>query len=271
MTAAASAPIAQRAFLADLTPRLRADRRIRAAWLIGSLARGTADAFSDVDLLLAIAADALPAIVVDWRAFVAAFSPTIALQRIGPDTQPTLVAIAPGCLRFDLTLCAADLPRTYGYDAAQLLFDHDNVAARTTFTPRASASPAERLPALVQEFIRCLGLTPVVIGRGELLIARQGLAIMQNLLIDLLLLENGGRVGGGKHLDRYLTAEQRALLASSPPLELTRDSLLANQLAVARLFLPRARRLMDTHNLPYPAEFEREVLAYLQDSLGVAP
>lgn len=271
MTTPETEPRAQRAFLADLAPRLRADRRIRAAWLIGSLARGTADAYSDVDLLLAIAGDALPAIVADWRGFVADLAPTITLQRLGGDDKPTLAAIAPGLLRFDLTLCDADSAQQHGYDHAELLFDHDGVAARTTFAPRPAGQAAGQLPGLAREFLRILGLTPVALGRGELLVSRQGLAILQNLLIDLFLLENGGRPGGVKHLNRYLTAEQRDALAACPPLELTRDALLGSIVAVARLFLPRARRLMRAHDLPYPEAFEREVLEYLRRTLGVAP
>ena len=271
MIAPIPAPTAQRAFVADLTPRLRADPRIRAAWLIGSLARGTADAFSDVDLLVAVAGESFPAIVAGWRAFVTGLTPTIAVQRIGGDGKPTLVAVAPGCLRFDLTLCDADLPQAHGYLPARLLFDHDGVAARMTFAPRAAAGPAAQLPALVHEFLRGLALTPGILRRGELLIARQGAAILQNWLIDLFLLENGGRSGGAQHLNRYLTAEQREFLASFPALELTHDALLASQFTAARLFLPRARRLMADHQLPYPDEFEREVLAYLRETLGVAP
>jgi hypothetical protein len=264
-----TAPTEQFEFLADITARLRDDPRIRAAWLFGSLAGDNADAFSDVDLLLAVADDALTALVADWRSFVAGLSPTIALQRIGQDTHPTFVAIAPGYLRFDLTLCAAGVPQTHGYDPAQLLFDHDGVAARMTFARRASGSVAEQLPALIHEFIRSIGLTPIVLGRGELLISRQGVAIVQTQLIDLYLLENGGRRGGGKHLNSALTAEQHDALASFPPLELTRDSLLASLLTATRLFLPRARRLMQAHDLPYPEEFEREMLAYLRRTLGV--
>jgi hypothetical protein len=138
-----------------------------------------------------------------------------------------------------------------------------------TFAPRASAGVAAQLPALVHNFLRGLTLAPGIFARGELLISRQGIAILQNWLIDLFLLENGGRVGGAQHLNRYLTAEQRDLLLSLPPLELTHDSLLASQVAVARLFLPRSRALMLAHDLPYPDEFEREALAYLRGTLGV--
>lgn len=268
MSVGFSEPIAQRAFLEEIVPRMRADSRIRAAWLIGSLARDSADAFSDVDLLLGIAGDDFSGIVADWRAFVDGLAATVSLQRIGGESKPTLVAVAPGCLRFDLTLCNAELPQAHGYDPVRLLFDHDGVAARMTFAPQRGADPVQQLPWLVHNFLRGLSLTPGIFARGEFLIARQGVGILQNWLIDLFLLENGGRVGGGLHLNRFLTDEQRDLLASFPPLELTPDSLLANQLAAARSFLPRARRLMATHDLPYPDEFEREVRDYLREMIG---
>ncbi|MFN8512722.1 MAG: hypothetical protein U0841_09070 [Chloroflexia bacterium] len=76
-------------------------------------------------------------------------------------------------------------------------------------------SVVRQLPWLVHNFLaRSQPHAGDFRARGELLIARQGVGILQSWLIDLLLLESG-RIGGGLHLNRFLTDEQRDLLASS--------------------------------------------------------
>ncbi len=55
----------QRALLDRLVAALGEDERILAAWVIGSLARGDADAYSDVDVLVAVRAEDFAALVVD--------------------------------------------------------------------------------------------------------------------------------------------------------------------------------------------------------------
>ena len=50
---------------------LRADERVVAAWLAGSLGRGNADALSDIDLWVIVRDEAIEAVAADPRAFVA--------------------------------------------------------------------------------------------------------------------------------------------------------------------------------------------------------
>lgn len=263
-------PIAQRAFVARLTAALRADERIMAAWLIGSLARGVADAYSDIDTLLAVRDADLPALIDDWSTFLAAIATTVFAQRLGAPDRPTITAITPDWTRFDLTLHPATDSRPHTYGAVTLLF------ARDGFTPPAvpAAAPgrdaAPRLPAIVEEFIRVLGLLPVAIGRGEYLAGLTPVMLLRGHLIDLFLIANDAPRGGAKRLNPLLTAEQRRALERLPPLVPTRDAIIAGHLACARLFLPRARALMAQRGLPYPEAFEQATLAYLQRELEIA-
>ena len=48
-----------------------ADERVRALWLSGSLGRGDADAMSDLDLIVAVADDALPDFAAQWPDWLA--------------------------------------------------------------------------------------------------------------------------------------------------------------------------------------------------------
>ncbi len=59
------------ALLHQIEVALRADERVVAAWLTGSLGRGNADALSDIDLWVIVRDDAVAAIATDPRGFVA--------------------------------------------------------------------------------------------------------------------------------------------------------------------------------------------------------
>ena len=72
-----------------------------------------------------------------------------------------------------------------------------------------------------------------------------------------------------KRLRSYLTDEQNALLASLPPLEPTIDSAIDGYLALARIFLPRARRLAERTGHAWPQAYEDASVAYFERSLGV--
>jgi predicted nucleotidyltransferase len=60
---------ARETLLAGIVAGLEADERVTAAWLAGSLGRGSADDLSDIDIWIAVHDDALPAIAADPLAF----------------------------------------------------------------------------------------------------------------------------------------------------------------------------------------------------------
>ena len=72
-----------------------------------------------------------------------------------------------------------------------------------------------------------------------------------------------------KRLRTYLTEEQNELLLSLPPLVPTIDSVIEGYLALARAFLPRARRLAAETGNTWPAAYEAASVSYFERSLGV--
>jgi len=240
------------AFVEHAAATLHADERVVAAWLGGSLAAGTADAYSDVDLRVAVVDDAFDAFVADWPGLPERLAPTVMRRRVGTPESPIVTAITPEWLRFDVAIARGSAPERAG---DRVLFDRRPSAPTEAPAPRPD--PASRLPGLVEEFLRVLGLWRVVHGRGERVLMAQGAGLLRWSLVELFLIENRAQRGGMLHLNPYLTAEQRALLEALPttPPELNA--------ALAREFLPRARQLMARLEQAYPEELERATLAYL--------
>lgn len=76
------------ALLATVLAVVQRDPRVTAAWLAGSIGRGSADRWSDLDLWLAIEDRELPAIVADPVAFVNAIVPVTMAIRAPQNAPP---------------------------------------------------------------------------------------------------------------------------------------------------------------------------------------
>jgi hypothetical protein len=264
------------AFMTRAADALRADDRVRALWLTGSLAAGTGDAWSDVDLRAAIRGDAFAALrdgTWRWRDLVESVAPVVWARRWpGPPDELILGAITKEYVRFDLVAqSAADL-RPRHLTAARALFDTDGLAERVPLTVPAARDPLAALPEVVEEFIRLVGMLPIVVGRDDVPMGMEGQMSLHSLLIALLLMEAGiDRMTTGKrHVAAPLDDAQRAVLASVPTLSPTMASVVEGRLAYARIFLPRAHRLMPAHGLAYPQAFEDATRAHLVATLGIS-
>jgi predicted nucleotidyltransferase len=221
---------------AELERRVRAaaERQpgLRALTYGGSLARGEADAYSDLDLL-AIVDD--PA-AFDAEAVVREATETVLLRRL----PFGVVAVTPDWLRLDLVVRAADAPE------------------------RAAEPPDVR--GLAEEFLRVLGLLPAVAGRGEWIVGSDGVWLLRLLLVQLCLASNGETaVTGVKRLNAKLTSEQRSDIEALPPVAAARDAVIEGHLAVARAFLPRARAMVDD----WPAPLEDATREHLRRELDL--
>src|SRR5688572_8633723 len=99
MTAAAEAiaalPRAYRDLFDRARARLEGDERVRGMWLGGSLARGTADAASDLDVILAVADDAHEEFTESWRSWLADITPTVLAEEL-PFAKGSFYSVTPG-------------------------------------------------------------------------------------------------------------------------------------------------------------------------------
>lgn len=246
---------------------LQAEPRVEAAWLAGSLGAGAGDAYSDVDVLALAADGALDEV----SAAVVGSLPTIARPALVNSLfgGRVLSVVTDGWERFDISLVQAeDLAR---YDAAALtpLFNRGDRAPPTQ-PDRPYRTAPDQLLKIVNEFLRVLGLLPVVVGREEYALALSGVDHLRRMTFDLMLEENGiapWKRGGALHRNPLLTATQRAQLEALPPQAARRDSVIEAHLAFAALFLPRARRLASEIGMTWPEDFESATRRHLESKL----
>jgi predicted nucleotidyltransferase len=267
----AGSPLAgQRALLARIEAVLRGDEQVMAAVVTGSLARGNADAFSDVDVTVLVSEAALAGFVEQWEHLLEGMSPTVFRRKFGNPAAPIITAITPEWRRFDLVIQPLGATDTRAFASGLLLFARDGVADRLQLSDDTRPETPDRLRFLVEEFLRVLGLLEVVVGRNEFLVGTDGVMLLRRLLIDLMLWERGATDRGGvKRLNPFLTQEQRLILEQLPPISPTRTSIIGGNVAIAKLFLPLARSMAARHGMKYPKEFERATLDHLRSKVGV--
>jgi len=247
---------------------LKAEPRVEAAWLAGSLGAGAGDAFSDVDVLALAADGALEEVSTALTGNLPAIArPALVNSLFG---GRVLNVVTDDWERFDISLVQAeDLAR---YDAAALtpLFNRGDRSPPTQ-PERPYRTAPDQLLKLVNEFLRVLGLTPVVVGREEYALALSGVEHLRRMTFELMLEENGiapWKRGGALHRNPLLTPGQRAQLEALPPLVARRDSVVEGHLAFAALFLPRARRLASEIGMAWPTDFEDATRRHLKSKLG---
>jgi len=241
------------------------DPAVLAAWVGGSLARDTADDWSDIDLHVLVPRPEEFG-VADWFARTL---PAVLADPI-PGVPDGYVFVTPDWIHVDVIVhwrqdfVQEDFP-------TRVLHDPDGLVRTIPAAAEQSVGDPYLPHDQVRLYLYFMGVTVTVIRRGEWLALAQGAAgFRDSLLIPLMLAENGVRkVDGAKRLNRYLTAEQIAALEAIPPIGSDPEQLTESHAAIAREYLTRARRLAAALGEPWPTELERASLELWRRELGI--
>ncbi len=134
-------PAGYQLLLDRATEVLAADSRVQAMWVHGSVARGDADALSDLDIIAAVSDDALTDFGDDWCARLDAITPTVMARRF-PGPGGSLLSITPECLRMDMWIEAATEVPTSVVRDRRVVFDRADLDARVP-PPLPSSGPSD--------------------------------------------------------------------------------------------------------------------------------
>ncbi|WP_248582988.1 nucleotidyltransferase domain-containing protein [Nocardioides sp. InS609-2] len=256
--------------LRALTEILERDPRVRGAWLVGSLGRGAGDELSDLDVLVVVDLGDRETWLVDWDEAIAARIPVVLQQRIELGEMVVLNHVTEDWVRFDVSVVPPGDLVERAASSVKVLFDRDDLQSSMTGQARPIPPSGHRVGALAREFLRVLGLLPVVLGRDELEIGASGSGLLRGLLIQLMLEDACvPDRGGALKLRGVLRNEHLELLRRLPPIEATRESILAVHLAGAEGFLPLARELSERTGEPWPQDLETALRRHLERELDL--
>lgn len=253
-----------------LSDLLRADQRALGCWLAGSLGRGDGDEWSDLDLLVAVDPTSQNAFVAHFESQVTVRADIVLGKRLELGTATVLSYVTDEWVRFDVSVVPpSDLARR---DASGLrrIFDREGLHPTAGAALPPVGPSGARVAELTREFLRVLGLLPVVLGREELEVGASGAALVRTLLIELMVeASDVADRGGALSLRRLLPPEQLVALRRLPPIVATGESITAVHLACANEFLPLARELSERTNVPWPHALESALRRHLLSQLGV--
>lgn len=247
---------------------LLADERVRGMWLGGSLARGTADAASDLDVFVAVADEHLPAFAEGWRELLAAITPTVLAEEQW-FAKGSFWSITPGYERFDVVVePVSKLPESL-FPVRAVVFDHDGLTARLPDERHRSPDPAT-VGKLVEAFFHFSAMPEVILVREDWLLATEHLHLLRDFLYKLYVESNQPQPPMGlKRWTEKLTPEQARVLGAVPTSAQSRDALLAAHLELARAFLGTARALAASLGVEWPEELEVAARNHVRDVFGI--
>ncbi|UTP38993.1 hypothetical protein M9M90_17475 [Phenylobacterium sp. LH3H17] len=255
--------------IAAFKEKAAADPQVLALLLGGSLGARSGDAYSDVDLILVVASEDHSAFVEQVEAWVAQVAAPVLWRRTYPGL-PLFLGITPEWVRFDITVTVQGRVTGARSGVAPLV---DRAGVWNDLPERLDPRPVDlaRLEAMVTEFLRVAGLLVLALGRQEYVLGITGLGLLRGLLIELMVAETEPPLQpGALHLRDILPEADMESLAALPSPAPDRASLIAANLILAGLFLPRARALAHKVGAAWPEAFEAATRDYWRRELGLA-
>jgi Streptomycin adenylyltransferase len=245
-----------------------ADERVAAAFLGGSYAAGTTDAYSDLDLYIITTDEAHDDFLAGSESFVERLGEPVFLldaQAQGADNVCFMLADGTEC---DLGIGRAGRFMHLHGGPHRVLVDKSGILADMTF-PRFATDPTaqrETLRGLIWWFwhdLRHHFLTPLA--RGQVWSAYGGLEDLRSICVNLArLAENfSAKPEGYERVEHFLPAERLAPLQTTfCPLE--HDAMLHAARVLVQFYEQVAPPLAQAHGIPYPTAVARTLTERLR-------
>jgi hypothetical protein len=233
------------------------DERIRAVWLSGSVGRGTADAGSDLDVILTVP-DVGDFLDPDrW----AVLDPIITIPV--PGLPGGFAFTTRAGLRVDVVVEAVAAHATTPYRHRVAVLDKDGLGTPTPDDDPPGPDLA-RMDAVVTEFLRQGAIFPAaIVARRDWLLGQVATHNCNVQLYNLLAQANEPLPPMGvKQWSSRLTPEQRELLASLPRPTATRESVVEAMTEAKDALRTHGRAALEAVGGTWPVDVERAIAAY---------
>ena len=267
-TALAPLPAAYHRLYERVVLAAEADDRIRGLWLSGSLARGEADAGSDLDLLFAIADDAFDEFVRQWRDWIGEVCDPLLANDI-PGSKLIFTVLTDRLCRLDGVVEPVSRVSESPHRRRIVVIDCDDLDRRVPAVEPGPGPNPEKITKIIEEFWRQQAIFPAMVdGRGDLLCALSGVHNAGQMLYDVFVECNQPLPPMGvKQFSRRLTRDQRRVLQALPAVGPDRELLIIADAAVRRAMADAGRRAAERVGARYPRRLADAVTAHLADSL----
>jgi len=237
-----------------------ADERVRGMWVHGAMARGAADAGSDLDVTVAVADDQFDAFSSEWKTWLASITPTVLARPLGPGG---FYALTPTCERFDVIAERVSAVPTTPQRRRIVVFDKDGLDAQIP-APDDPPPNAATIAYLIEETLRQVANFPVVLVRQDWLMGVISVQQVHLFLYQLYTESNKPTAPtGAKQWSFKLTPAQRRVLEGLPVAAPNEQSVRVARDAAFAVFFRDAPAIAAQNNVAWPTQLEQAVRTYL--------
>lgn len=253
--------------LQDWLAALSDDPTIVAAWLGGSLARGTADDWSDIDLHLLSSGPESPTAEA-IRMLAPATRPCALVDAI-PGLTSSFIVITDEWVHLDVIVHPLD-GFSQGDHPVKLLFD-DTGSVRTISSDAPEVAESSGLPLPPSVALYLLGDVVTLVRRQEWLALSRHLSRFRDdvLIPSLLAVAGSDKRDGAKRLNRYLTDDHCAALVDVGPIGTGAFDWDQPAIALASAYMFHVKRYALQHDLGWPHELEHATRRHWKEHLGI--
>jgi hypothetical protein len=245
------------------------DDRVRAMWLGGSLARGTADAASDLDVFAAIADEHHSSFAAAWLSLLDSITPTVLADEQW-FAKGSFWSITPDFVRFDLVIEPVSAIPTSLFAVRTVIFDRDDLTAQLPAEWRRQPS-ATVVAKLIEDWFHFSAMLEVILWRHDWLLAAEHLHFLRDLLYKIHVEANQPLPATGlKRWTEKLTPEQARALRELPTSADSAEDLLSAHVTMSEAFLAAARPLAARIGVAWPSALEDAARLHLRAVTGLA-
>jgi predicted nucleotidyltransferase len=244
---------------------------IRALWLGGSLARDEADRFSDIDLVALIADATLDKAGSNIETLLGSKFELVLVRNRGDEQHRLLNFVTDEWKRFDLNIFTADGIGRSELRGLRPLFDKDGLDLPVGHgAPPQREVSAEQVYFTVSEFMRVLGLLPVVMHRRDFVAAVSGSALLREHLVTILQYERAGQIRTGALNDtKSLTPAAASAVLGLPALRAEESSIIDFNRSCWDVLLQFGPRISQQYHAEWPGRLVGAVRARLARDLDM--
>ncbi len=256
-------------YLNAFVNKANSDGRILAVWLEGSLAKGTADRYSDIDIHLLVAEENQETFQHGLEFWLSDAQALVLFKDTFPGQMVTCITTTG--LRLDVWLHAGDTIFLECSKVRVLFATESCIQFKETFRDEEPKDVGSTLKQHINEFWRILSILPTVLGREENIAGFMGTSFAVMSLTEVLIIGNGNqRDRGVKNVNAFVPQVLREEIETALTMQrVNRENIAKAHLRLAAIMQRHGPDIAEQHEVLYPLALEKAVLSYISRELQI--
>ena len=256
-------------YLKAFIDKADSDERILAVWLEGSLAKGTADRYSDIDIHLLVAEKNQETFQNELESWLSDVQRLVLFRETFPGQMITCITTT--SLRLDVWLHAGNTISLEHTKVHVLSAAEGCIQLKEACGNKKPTDVSTALKQHFNEFWRVLAILPTVLGREEHIAGFMGTTFVVMALTEVLIIGSGDqRDRGVKNINAFVPRALREEVETALTMQsINRESIARAHLRLTAIMQRYGPDIAKQQGTTYPFALEETVLNYLSRELQI--